>query len=71
MRIADSLIRRPHAGQSPASVANVACLEAAIVERERLGLEVFEEQLAVVGALEAAADQLAHLGAVEARSVAQ
>ncbi len=46
-------------------------LETAVVERERLGLAVFEEQFAIVGALEAAADQLAHLGAVEARSVDQ
>ena len=46
-------------------------LEPPVVERERFGLAVFEEQFAVVGALEPAADQLTHLGAVEARSVDQ
>ena len=41
-------------------------LESPVVESERLGLTVFEEQFAIVGAVEPTADQLPHLGAVEA-----
>ena len=46
-------------------------LEAAVVEGQRLGLLVFEEQFAVVGAFQAAADQLADLALVEAGAVDQ
>ena len=46
-------------------------LQAAVVEHQRFGLAVFEEQFAVVGAFEPAADQLPHLAAVEAGAVDQ
>ena len=46
-------------------------LEAAIVEHQHFRLAVFQEQFAVVGAVEAAADQLTHLAAVEPGAVDQ
>ena len=46
-------------------------LEPAIVERQRFGLAIFQEQLAVVGAVQAMTDQLAHFSAVEPGAVDQ
>ena len=44
-------------------------LEAAIVEHQHFGLAIFQEQFAVVGAVQAAPDQLANLGFVEPGAV--
>ena len=41
------------------------------VEHQHLGLAVFQEQFAVLGALQAAADELPNLGAIEAGAVDQ
>ena len=46
-------------------------LEPAIVEHQHFGLAIFEEQFAVVGAVEAARDELAHFGLVEPGAVDQ
>ena len=46
-------------------------LEPAIIEGERFGLAIFQEQLAIVGAIQAMADQLAHFSAVEPGAVDQ
>ena len=44
-------------------------LEPAIIEGQSLGLAIFQEQLAVVGAIQALADQLAYFSAVEPGAV--
>ena len=46
-------------------------LQPAIVEHQRFGLAVFQEQLAVVGARKPARDLVAHLVAVEVGAVEQ
>ena len=46
-------------------------LEPAIVEHQRLGLLVFQEQFAVVGAFQPSRDQLGDLGLVETGAVNQ
>ena len=70
MGIADRLVL--HRAQAEALRRVVGCLlEPAVVEGQRLGLAVFEEQFAVVGAIEAAAENAAHLGLVEAGAVDQ
>ena len=69
MRIADRLALD---GAQPEPLRGVVgrLLEAAVVEHQRLGLAVFEEQLAVVGAFEAARQmQLRGARAVEAGAV--
>ena len=56
MRIADRLAF--HGAQAePLRGVVGRLLQAAVVERQRLGLAVFEEQLAVVGAFQAALEQ--------------
>src|SRR5690349_16190114 len=61
MRIADGL---PLYGAQPEALRGVVgrLLQAPVVEHQRLGLAVFEKQLAVVGPFEAALEQ--RLGAV-------
>ena len=44
-------------------------LEAAVVEHQHLGLRVFEEQFAIVGAFESTIDQLADADGIEAGAV--
>src|SRR5262249_32584788 len=68
MRIADRI--GLHRAQ-PESLGGVIgrLLHAAIVENQRLGLAIFEEKLAVVGAFEAAGEVAAEPGAVEAGAV--
>ena len=68
MGIADRLVL--HGAQAEALGGVVGrLLEPAVVEHQHLGLAVFEEQFAVVGAFEAAVDQLADADAVEAGAV--
>ena len=70
MRVADRLVL--HGAQPEALVGVVGrLLEPAVVEHQHLGLLVFEEQFAVVGAFEAALDQLADADVVEAGAVEQ
>src|ERR1700759_21259 len=71
MRVADRVVLHRTQAKSLAGVVG-RLLEAAVVEHQGFGLAVFEEQLAVVGALEPAADLAAHgvaveIGAVEKR----
>ena len=68
MRIADRLVLD---GAQPEALVGVVgrLLEPAVVEHQHLGLGVFEEQLAVVGAFEAADEVTADVGAVEAGAV--
>ena len=66
--IADRLVL--HRAQPEALVGVVGrLLEPAVVEHQHLGLLVFEEQFAVVGAFEPAVDQLADADFVEAGAV--
>jgi hypothetical protein len=66
--IADGFVL--HRSQAEALDRIVACLlEPAVIESQGLGLPVFKEQLAVVGALEPASHNLTHLAAVEAGAV--
>ena len=68
VRVADRLVL--HGAQAEALVGVVGrLLEPAVVEHQHLGLLVFEEQLAVVGAFEPAVDQLADADFVEAGAV--
>src|SRR4030081_1832595 len=46
-------------------------LEPAVIEHQRFGLAVFEEQLAIVGTLQAARDLMAYGVAVEVGAVEQ
>ena len=70
MGIADRLVL--HGAQPEALVGVVGrLLQPAVVEHQHLGLLVFEEQLAVVGAFKAAVDQLADANFVEAGAVEQ
>ena len=46
-------------------------LEPAIVKGQRFGLAIFQEQLAIVGAVQAMTDQLAHFSAVEPGAIDQ
>ncbi len=67
MRIADRLAL--HGAQAePLRGVVGRLLQAAVVERQRLGLAVFEEQLAVVGAFQAALEQALGAALVEART---
>ena len=68
MRIAYRLVLH---GTEPEALVGVVgrLLEPAVVEHQHLGLLVFEEQLAVVGAFEAAVDQLADADFIEASAV--
>ena len=68
MRIADRLVLH---GAQPEALRGVVgrLLQAAVVEHQHLGLAVFEEQFAVVGAFEAARDDGATRAAVEAGAV--
>ena len=68
VRIADRLVLDGAQTEALRGVVG-RLLEPAVVEHQRLGLAVFEEQLAVVGAVEAARDELARRGAVEAGAV--
>ena len=66
--VADRLVL--HGAQPEALVGVVGrLLEAAVVPHQHLGLLVFEEQFAVVGAFKAAVDQLADAHAVEAGAI--
>ena len=70
MRIADRLVL--HGAQAEALRGVVGrLLQPAVVEHQRLGLAVFEEQLAVVGAFEAALEQALGAALVEAGAVDQ
>ena len=65
MRIADRLAL--HGAQAEALRGVVGrLLQPAVVEHQRLGLAVFEEQFAVVGAFEAALEQRLGAALVEA-----
>ena len=67
MRIADRLAL--HGAQAEALRGVVGRrLQPAVVEHQRLGLAVFEEQLAVVGAFQAALEQASRRALVEART---
>ena len=61
MRIADRLVLD---GAQPETLRGVVgrLLEPAVVERQHLGLAVFEKQFAVIGAVEAARDDLGKRG---------
>ena len=64
MRIADRLAL--HGAQAePLRGVVGRLLQPPVVEHQRLGLAVFEEQFAVVGAFEAARQELGHAAAVE------
>ena len=70
MGIADGLVL--HRAQAKALRGVVGRLfQAAVVEHQRLRLPVFEEQLAIVGAFQAALMMLADLAAVEAGAIDQ
>jgi hypothetical protein len=59
MRIADRVVL--HRAQAEALRGVISCLfQAAIVEHQRLGLAIFQEQLAVVGARKPPRDLMAH-----------
>ena len=70
MRIADRLALH---GAQPEPLRGVVgrLLQPAVVEHQRLGLAVFEEQLAVVGAFEAAAQKFGDACTVERGAVEQ
>ena len=70
MRVADRLALD---GAQPEALRGVVgrLLEPAVVEHQHLGLAVFEEQLAVVGAFEAVGEVLGDARAVEAGAVDQ
>ena len=70
VRIADRLVLDRAQAEALRGVVG-RLLEPAIVEGQRLGLPVFQEQFAVVGAVQPAADRLADLVAVEAGAVDQ
>ena len=68
MGIADRLVL--HRAQAEALRGVVGrLLEAAVVEHQRFRLAVFQEQFAVVGAVQPALDDLADLALVEAGAV--
>jgi hypothetical protein len=68
VRIADRFVF--HGAQPEALVGVIGrLLEAPVVPHQHLGLLVFEEQLAVVGAFEAAVDQLADTHAIKAGAI--
>ena len=60
-------------GPQPKTLRGVVggLLEAAVVEQQHLRLPVFEEEFAVIGAVEAASDDFGDLGLVEAGAVEQ
>ena len=70
MRIADRVVLD---GAQPKALRGVVgrLLEPAIVEHQRFGLAVFQEQFAVVGALKPARHFMAHLVTVEIGAVEQ
>ena len=70
MRIADRLILDRAQAEALRGVIG-RLLEPAIVEHQHFGLPIFQEQFAVVGAVEAARDELAHLALVEPGAVDQ
>ena len=70
MRVADRLAR--HGAQAePLRGVVGRLLQPAVVEHQHLGLAVFEEQLAVIGAVEAAGDDPVDARAIEAGAVEQ
>ena len=70
MRVTDRLAF--HGAQAEALRGVVGrLLQPAVVEHQRLGLPVFEEQLAVIGAFKPAAEQFCHASAIELCAVEQ
>src|SRR6516165_5975956 len=73
MRVTDRIVLHRAQAKSLAGIVG-RLLQPAIVEHQRFGLAVFEEQLAVVGPSQPARDFMAHgiaveIGAVEERGV--
>jgi hypothetical protein len=70
MRVADRIVLDGAQAKALARVVG-RLLEPSVVEHQRFGLAVFEEQFAVVGSRKPARDLLANLVAVEIGAVEQ